>query len=134
MLAHVMLDDGNMPLDRRRDRTWTVTAGAASIVSAFLASACCIGPLLLAAIGLGGGVALARLEAYRPYFVVATFSVLSAGFYFAYRRKPATGIATDACECPAPRSRTTARILLWVATLVAVGFVAFPYVAPTVLG
>ena len=120
-----------MPVGRSRDHTWTLASSAVSIATAFLASACCVGPLLLALVGIGGGVALTALDAYRPYLIAATVLVLSTGFYFAYRRPRATA---DACDCPAPRSRTAARLLLWFTTVVAILFVTFPYFAAKVLG
>ncbi|MCC7542179.1 MAG: mercury transporter MerT [Deltaproteobacteria bacterium] len=120
----------------------TMAASAGSILSAFLASACCVGPLLLALLGLGGGALLVTLEPYRPYFVGVTFVLLGAGFYLTYRRPklavanastqgPGTGAA---CDCPAPRTSRLGRIMLWVATALVVGFLAFPYVAPGLLG
>lgn len=120
-----------MPLARSRDHRWSLASSAVSVVTAFLASACCVGPLLLALVGVGGGVALTALDAYRPYLIAATVVLLSTGFYFAYRRPRATA---DACDCPAPRSRTAARVLLWLTTVVAILFVSFPHFAAKVLG
>ncbi|MCC7542609.1 MAG: mercury transporter MerT [Deltaproteobacteria bacterium] len=116
----------------------TMAASAGSILSAFLASACCVGPLLLALLGLGGGALLVTLEPYRPYFVGVTFVLLGAGFYLTYRR-PKLAVANasaqgPACDCPAPRTNRLGRIMLWVATALVVGFLAFPYVAPGLLG
>lgn len=122
---------GGMPAGRSRDHTWTVASSAVSIVTAFLASACCIGPLVLALVGVGGGVALTTLDPYRPYLIASTVVVLSTGIYFAYRRPRATA---DTCDCPAPRSRTAARVLLWLTAVVVVAFVAFPHFAAKVLG
>jgi hypothetical protein len=39
-------------------RNWSTPTMAGAVVSAFLASACCIGPLLFAALGLGGAALL----------------------------------------------------------------------------
>lgn len=41
-------------------------ASAGSILSAFFASACCVGPLILAVLGLVGAELLVKLEPYRP--------------------------------------------------------------------
>ena len=104
----------------------TLTIGGA-VVSALLASACCLGPLLFAAIGIGGAGLLAKFEAYRPIFTVATFGLLGVGFWFTYRKpKVAQG---DACGCEYPKANRLGRVLLWIAALVAVGFWAFPYIA-----
>lgn len=89
-----------------------------SVVAAVASSACCLGPVVLSALGAGAlGAAAAGLAPYRPYFLAATAGLLGSAFYAAYRR-PAT-----AC---APSSRH-ARIALWVATLVVVFIATFPY-------
>ncbi|MBI2388572.1 MAG: mercury transporter MerT [Deltaproteobacteria bacterium] len=118
-----------------RSRRWTVAASASAIASAIVASACCVGPLILALFGLGGGAILARFEPFRPYFVVVTFALLGAGFHLAYRRPPVAPqvVSGDACGCPAPRTRQTGRAMLWIATAMALAFVAFPYLAPLLL-
>ena len=64
----------------------TFAASAGSILSAFLASACCVGPLIFALLGLGGAGLLVKFEPYRPYFMAITFALLGTGFYFTYRR------------------------------------------------
>ena len=103
-----------------------VSVGGA-VVSAFLASLCCIGPLLFAVLGVGGAGALARFEAYRPVLTVATFALLAAGFWFAYRRPKV--VEGDACGCERPKANRFGRVALWVAAVLAVGFWAFPYVS-----
>ncbi|GAB4207045.1 MAG: hypothetical protein OHK0013_24280 [Sandaracinaceae bacterium] len=112
----------------------TIAASAGSILSAFLASACCVGPLIFALLGLGGAGLLVRFEPYRPYFMAITFALLGTGFYFTYRRPslaPATGgVDGAACDCPAPRTNRAGRIMLWVATIVVAGFLVFPYLVP----
>jgi mercuric ion transport protein len=115
-----------------KTRRWSIAANAGAIVSAFVASACCVGPLVFALLGLGGGALLVKFEPYRPYFMALTLALLGAGFYFTYRKpKAVSSIAEgDACGCPAPRTNRAGRIMLWVATALVVGFLAFPYIAP----
>ncbi len=113
----------------------TFAASAGSILSAFLASACCVGPLVFALLGLGGAGLLVKFEPYRPYFMAITFALLGTGFYFTYRRPRASASATSgadgaACDCPAPRTNRAGRIMLWVATVLVVGFLVFPYLVP----
>lgn len=111
-----------------------IAASAGSVVSAFLASVCCVGPLVFALLGLGGAGLLVKFEPYRPYFMAVTFALLGAGFYFTYRRPrlAPTTANTDgaACDCPAPRTNRAGRIMLWVATASVVGFLGFPYLVP----
>ncbi len=116
----------------------TFAASVGSILSAFLASACCVGPLIFALLGLGGAGLLVKFEPYRPYFMAVTFGLLGVGFYFTYRRPrlaSATGGAEGAaCDCPAPRTNRAGRILLWVATALVVGFLGFPSLVPYLFG
>ncbi|MBI4951530.1 MAG: mercury transporter MerT [Myxococcales bacterium] len=115
-----------------------LAATAASIFAAFLASACCVGPLVFALLGLGGAGLMVKLEPYRPLFIVVTFALLGAGFYLTYRRPrpaPATGgVAGAACACPAPRTNRAGRVMLWVATVVVASLLVFPYLAPALFG
>ncbi|HEX9486941.1 MAG TPA: mercuric transporter MerT family protein [Gemmatimonadales bacterium] len=108
-----------------------LTVGGA-IVSGLLASACCPGPLVLAALGIGGAGLLAKFEAYRPIFTVGTFGLLGVGFWVAYR-KPKVAVG-DACGCEYPKANRLGRVLLWVAAIVAVAVWAFPYVAERIFG
>jgi len=112
----------------------TLAASGGSILSAFLASACCVGPLIFALLGLGGAGLLVKFEPYRPYFMAITFGLLGTGFYFTYWRprlaSATTGVEGAACACPAPRTNRAGRILLWVATVLVVGFLIFPYLVP----
>lgn len=97
-------------------------AGAA--VAALAASSCCLGPLLLAALGVGGAGAIATLGAYRPYLLAGTFALLGAGFFFSYRGPRVA--PTDACGCDKPRASRAGRVGLWVATVLVVLVAAAP--------
>jgi mercuric ion transport protein len=115
---------------RSRELSGLTVAGA--VVSGLLASVCCIGPLVLAALGIGGAGLLVRFEVYRPIFTVATFALLGAGFWLAYRKPKAT--LGDACGCEYPRVNRVGRALLWIAAAVAVVFWASPYIVERILG
>jgi len=111
----------------------TVASIGGAVIAAFASALCCLGPLLFAALGLGGAGLLVRLEAYRPYFAALTLVLLGSGFYFTYRAPrlpPVTAEGGPACVCALPRANRLGRVALWVATIVAVGFLAFPYLAP----
>src|SRR5713226_6699977 len=96
-----------------------------STLAALLASACCLGPLLLGGVGLGTAL-VATFAPLRPYFLALSGVLLAAGFYFVYRRPK----AAQACErevC-APESRThrMAKPLLLLATLAVAALAFFP--------
>jgi mercuric ion transport protein len=97
-------------------------------LAAILASTCCLGPLVLVALGLSGAWIgnLTLLEPYRPFFIAGALVALS----FAGRRifRPA-----QACEpgevCAAPRNRRIYKILFVIASALVVVALVYPYVA-----
>lgn len=113
-------------------RKWSVAGAAGAVMSAFLASLCCLGPLIFALLGIGGAGLLVKFEPYRPYFMVVTLALLGAGFYFTYR-KPKAATGPD-CDCEHPKSNRFGRGMLWIASVMAVGFLAFPYIAAWLFG
>jgi mercuric ion transport protein len=98
------------------------------MTSAFAASVCCFGPLVLAVLGLGGGAALSKLEPYRPYSLAAAALLLGAAFAATGRRQD-----SEACPpgsaCARPRIRDTRRIALWIGAAVVLMAAAFPYLS-----
>ncbi|MCC6751952.1 MAG: mercury transporter MerT [Deltaproteobacteria bacterium] len=117
----------------------TLAASAGSVLSAFLASACCVGPLVFALLGLGGAGLLVKFAPFRPYFLAVTFGLLGAGFYVTYgssgsRAQARGGAEGAACGCPAPRTHRAGRALLWVATVCVTAFLIFPYLVPVLFG
>lgn len=113
-----------MPQDR-------ISAGSLATggLAAILASTCCLGPLVLVSLGLGGAWVsnLTALEPFRPWFLGAALVAL----FFAYRRIFRPAVACKPGEvCAVPATRRAYKITFWVVTaLVGVGF-GFPYVAP----
>lgn len=97
-------------------------------LAAFLASACCLGPLVLLMLGISGAWigSLRSLEPYRPIFI----GVAALALVLASRRlwRPAASCPPGEI-CAVPRVRRAYRILF--AVVVALFFVAlgFPYVA-----
>ncbi len=52
-----------------------------AIITAFVASLCCIGPLLFVVLGLGAFGAAATFETARPYLLGLAVLLLAFGFY-----------------------------------------------------
>lgn len=102
-------------------------AALAAVGAAFLASLCCVGPLVFVAFGVGAGLA-STFEPLRPAFTVLTVALLAVGSTVVYGKPPAT--ADTACApdgtCAVPRNRTRDKVLLWVAAAVALVFLTFP--------
>jgi mercuric ion transport protein len=105
-----------------------------SLVAAFLASVCCIGPLVFAALGVGiGGTGvlagtagfLKGLLPYRPWFIGLTVLMLGVSFYLA-PRKPTSACASGSV-CASRETPRTSRVLLWIVTAIALVLVLAPY-------
>lgn len=102
-----------------------VTGGLAAI----LASACCLGPLVLIALGFSGAWIgnLTILEPYRPIFI----GVALVALFFAWRRiyRPA-----QACKpgdvCASRQVRATYKLIFWVVAALVLAALGFPYVMP----
>ena len=112
-----------------------MTAGTAGgLLAAFLASICCIGPVVFAALGVGVGATgflantagvLKALLPYRPLFIGLTAVLLGVSFYVAYRRPMVGGASCQACV--SALGVRPNRWLLWIIAGLAVALVLAPY-------
>ena len=105
------------------------TALATGGLAAILASACCLGPLVLVSVGLSGAWIgnLTRLEPFRPIFIGAALVAM----FFAYRRifRPATDCKPGEI-CALPESRRVYKIIFWLVAALILIALGFPYVVP----
>jgi len=103
------------------------------ILGALAASSCCIVPLVLFSLGIGGAWIgnLTALAPYKPLFVAGTTGVLGYGFYLVYW-KPRRACADDAA-CARPIPNRLVQTALWIATVLVIAAFAFDYVAPLLL-
>jgi mercuric ion transport protein len=97
-----------------------------AVGSALAASICCIGPLVLAVSGLGGGALLLKFAPYRPYFLAVTGLCLAGAFYLVYLRSGEGDCGPDGV-CSTARARRGQRIILGVVTVLVVVAAMFPY-------
>jgi mercuric ion transport protein len=101
----------------------TAAVGVGGVIAAAGSALCCAGPVAAVSLGVSGA-GLLVFEPYRPFFLVATAVFLVAGFWMLDREEKA------ACEpgkpCADPTERRRMKIMLWVATGVAVLFATFP--------
>jgi mercuric ion transport protein len=115
-------------------KTVITAASTGGLITAFLASICCIGPVVFAALGVGVGATglladtagvLKGLLPYRPLFIGLAMVLLGCSFYFAYRR-PLVGDAS--CQaCMSASGVSPNRWLLWIIAGLAVALVLAPY-------
>ena len=95
-----------------------MASGLVAVATTF----CCAGPAVFAVLGTSGVLAAARLEPYRPYFILASVVLLSIGFWLAYR--PKGGCIGKTCITT---SAKVTRALLWIAALTTVAAIIFPH-------
>ncbi len=98
-------------------------------IAALLVGACCIGPLVLVAIGLGGAwlANLASLDPYRPIFA----GIALVSLAFAWRRIYRLASACKPGEvCAVPVIRRGYKIGFWAVVALLVVMFGFPYVVP----
>jgi mercuric ion transport protein len=95
-------------------------------LAAILASTCCLGPLVLVALGLSGAWIgnLTLLEPYRPFFIAGALIAL----FFAGRRifRP-----VQTCNpgevCAVPRTRRSYQVLFVTVSVLVLIALVFPY-------
>ena len=121
-------DEGEMAEARASERL--KSAGVYTVVASFgaatLASACCWLPLLLIGFGVSAGGLAAFFESTRPLFLGVMAAVLTLGFYTAYLREEKCEPGSE-CETANRRLKRFNRGSLWIATVGAAVFAAFPY-------
>src|SRR4029077_4090000 len=102
---------------------------AAGILAAVGASICCVGPLVLLALGVSGAWigSLTALEPYRPFFIGLALLFLAFAFHRLYfaRRSCNPGSA-----CANPRTLKHQRLAFWIVTVLVLGIISVPWLAP----
>ncbi len=100
------------------------------IITALLASLCCITPVLAVLGGLGGiASTFSFLEPLRPYLIGLTVIVLGYAFYSAYKPKKVNDIDC-ACEDETSNKKVSfinSKQFLWIVTVVIALLITFPY-------
>ncbi len=110
------------------DTPSTVRGGlAAAVLTGLLASICCLGPLFLVILGIGGAwvADLTLLDPIRPWLTVATIAILGLAHYRYWKQRQAL-----ACDCPPPRRQA---LWLWLTTSAVALLLAAPYVLPALI-
>jgi len=98
---------------------------AGAVIGGILASACCIGPLVFALLGISGAALAQRFEPLRPYFLVATYGLLAGAFYSTYYPAPKECGPGEACEMP--RTNRVGKVMLWIAAVIVLLTTTFPW-------
>ncbi len=101
----------------------------AGVLAAIGASVCCIGPLLLLALGIGGSWvgSLTAMEPYRPIFIGLTLLFLGLAFRKLYL---VPLVCTPGTPCADPRTIQRQRLTFWIVAVLLLGLLAVPWLAP----
>ncbi len=104
----------------------SLIAGALAAVGA---SVCCVGPLVLLALGISGTWvgSLTAMEPFRPFFVILTLVFLGLAFRKLYLLPQ---VCVPGTPCANPETRRRQRVTFWIVTALLVGLLAVPWLAP----
>lgn len=110
-------------------QTRSIAALTAGGIAAVLASACCLGPLLLVMLGVTGAWMgqLQALEPFRPFAIGVAILALT----LAYRRifRPQVDCAPGEV-CAVPRVKLAYKAVFWAVALLVAVAVVYPFVIP----
>lgn len=101
----------------------------AGTLAAIGASICCVGPLLLLLMGIGGAwvANLTALEPIRPFFIGATLLFVALAFRRLY-------LVPQVCQpgtpCADPRTVRRQRLVFWIVAVALGSLLAVPWMAP----
>ena len=101
----------------------------AGILAGIGASVCCVGPLVLLALGIGGAWigTLTTFEPYRPLFIGLTLLFLGLAFRKLYLVPQACAPGTT---CADPQTTKRQRLTFWSVAVLLLGLLAVPWFAP----
>ena len=106
------------------------------MAAAFLASLCCLGPLILIALGIGTASGVLSIGYNKPYFLVGAlvFFIVAAWFYFRKKQKAV-------CDCgdgsgKLDNKKVAVQVVIALCAMVVLylllTFVLVPFLAPLV--
>lgn len=101
----------------------------ASVLAAIGASVCCVGPLVLLSLGIGGAwiAHLTSLEPLRPWFITATLLCLGLAFRRLYLQPQ---VCEPGAVCAEPVVLKRQRLIFWIVALALLALLSAPWLAP----
>jgi mercuric ion transport protein len=102
------------------------------ILAAIGASVCCVGPLVLLTLGIGGAwvANLTALEPLRPWFIAITLVFLGLAFRRLYLQPQ---VCEPGAACADPIVRKRQRLIFWTVAIALVALLSVPWLAPLLL-
>jgi len=117
-------------MDRPAPESASIAAG---VISALGASTCCVLPLILVSVGVGGAWVAQLRELERFYYVFIAFAIGAFGYAFYRLYLVPTPCAPDTA-CASPQVRRRQRIAFWVTLVTAKALVLSPFYVSYFLG
>ena len=116
--------------EQAKPETANRVATAGSLFGALAMTSCCILPLVLVSFGVGGVwiAQLTALYAYKWYTFTFAAGFIGYGFWKVHRAE--TGECRDGTACARPINHRIMKASLWLATVVTLVAMVFPYTAP----
>lgn len=101
----------------------------AGVLAAIGASVCCVGPLVLLALGISGAwiANLTALEPLRPWLIAATLLFLGLAFRRLYLQPQ---VCEPGAVCAEPIVLKRHRLIFWVVSLALLALLSVPWLAP----
>lgn len=101
------------------------------VLAALGASVCCLGPLVLVSIGVGGAWVsnLTALTPYRWIFILAALGFMGFAWHKIYRA-PAAAQCEPGTLCAVPQTNRVYRVIFWAVSALVLLALAFPYFIP----
>lgn len=98
-------------------------------LAAIGASACCVGPLVLLALGIGGTWvgSLTAMEPYRPFFIGLTLLFIWLAFRKLYL---VPQVCAPGTPCANQHTHQKQRMAFWIVVVLLLGLLAAPSLAP----
>ncbi len=121
-----------MAQDQETTDKTTSWLGIGAILAAIGASVCCVGPLLLLSLGIGGAwmSTLTSMETVRPFFFIVTLIFIGLGYRKLY-------LIPESCEegqaCAVPEVKQRQRMIFWIGSILILLLLAFPWYAAYIL-
>src|SRR2546427_9718806 len=105
------------------------TSLIAGVLAGIAASVCCVGPLVLLTLGIGGTWVgnLTAMEPYRPFFIGLTLLFLGLAFRKLYL---VPQVCASGTSCAVPRTAKRQRLAFWIVAILLLGLLAVPWLAP----
>ncbi|MGH8352138.1 MAG: mercuric transporter MerT family protein [Pseudomonas sp.] len=105
------------------------TSLIAGTLAAIGASVCCVGPLVLLTLGIGGTWvgSLTAMQPYRPIFIGLTLLFLGLAFRKLYL---VPQVCAPGTPCADPHTVKRQRLTFWIVTTLLLGLLAGPSLAP----